>query len=338
MVQSLKWIYLRHLLLVSVSLCLLGYGVWGLVVDTIVQPDGPSGTHFTSAPAATNSSVMPVLAPSPPAAMAADKTTDTTRLLYIALIIASMLMIITSTTNLYVRSVRYVRHDIESLVRMFHDIHDGHIRVDYPMLLREFTGIFRFLRSSGTEMMEEKRQFKEMGLIDHLSQLNNRRHFEKRLEDLYNNAKVNGPSSVLIIDVDHFKRVNDEHGHDVGDALIVGFADAMRKVVRKTDILARLGGDEFCVIYTYTGLDKARDLVERLRRDLPRHIPLPKGIVHSLRWTGGLSVMHSGDKKFDAVLWRADQALLEAKENGRNNTRVYPNPRPVAKKRLQHTN
>ncbi len=329
MVQSLKWIYLRHLLLVSVSLCLFGYGVWGLVLGTLDQPDGPTST---------SSSVMPVPAPSVPVVLAADKTTDTTRLLYIALIIASMLMMITSTVNLYVRSVRYVRHDIESLVRMFHDIHDGHIRVDYPMLLREFSGIFRFLRSSGTEMMEEKRQFKEMGLIDHLSQLNNRRHFEKRLEDLYNNAKINGPSSVLIIDVDHFKRVNDEHGHDVGDALIVGFADAMRKIVRKTDILARLGGDEFCVIYTYTGLDKARDLVERLRRDLPRHIQLPKGIVHSLRWTGGLSAMHSGDKKFDAVLWRADQALLEAKENGRNNTRVYPIPRPVAKKRLQHTN
>jgi diguanylate cyclase (GGDEF)-like protein len=334
MVQSLKWIYLRHLLVVCVSLCLLGYGVWGLAVDALTQPDGPISSHIAS-PAVVPDSMA---APSSPAATAVDKTSGTMRLLYIALIIASMLMIITSTSSLYVRSVHYVRHDIDSLVRMFHDIHDGHIRVDYPMLLREFSGIFRFLRSSGTQMMEEKRQFKEMGLIDHLSQLNNRRHFEKRLEDLFNNAKLNGPSSVLIIDVDHFKRVNDEHGHDVGDALIVGFADAMRKVVRKTDILARLGGDEFCIIYTYTGLDKARELVERLRRELPRHIQLPKGLVHTLRWTGGLSAMHNGDKKFDAVLWRADQALLEAKENGRNNTRVYPNPRPLAKKRLQYVN
>jgi diguanylate cyclase (GGDEF)-like protein len=327
MVQSLKWIYLRHLLVTGVSLCLLAFGVWGLVAGTLVQPQGASSSQIASPPAAVASV---------PASFTADTASDTLPLLHIALIIASMLMIITSTVNLYVRSVRYVRHDIESLVRMFHDIHDGHIRVDYPMLLREFSGIFRFLRSSGTQMMEEKRQFKEMGLIDHLSQLNNRRHFEKRLEDLYNNAKINGPSSVLIIDVDHFKRVNDEHGHDVGDALIVGFADAMRKVVRKTDILARLGGDEFCVIYTYTGLDKARELVDRLRRELPRHIPLPKGIVHSLRWTGGLSAMHSSDKKFDAVLWRADQALLEAKEHGRNNTRVYPNPQPVTKKRLEY--
>ena len=78
--------------------------------------------------------------------------------------------------------------------------------------------------------------------------------------------------------------------------------------------------------------------MDRLRRELPRHIPLPKGIVHALRWTGGLSAMHSSDNKFDAVLWRADQALLEAKEHGRNNTRVYPSPQPATKKRLQQVN
>ena len=141
MLQSLKWIYLRHLLVLGVSLCLLAYGVWGLVADTIVQPQGAAGTQIADALTS-----VPVPAPS-----AADSASDTMPLLYIALIIASMLMIITSTVNLYVRTVRYVRHDIESLVRMFHDIHDGHIRVDYPMLLREFSGIFRFLRSSGTQ-------------------------------------------------------------------------------------------------------------------------------------------------------------------------------------------
>lgn len=335
MAQSLKWIYLRHLLLVAVALCLFGYGGWDLVTGALVRPE--AGTSL--APTSPATEVRPGALPRQVATvMPAEKTTDSIPLLHIALICASMLMLITSTVSLYVRSVRYVRHDIESLVRMFHDIHDGHIRVDYPMLLREFSGIFSFLRSSGTEMMEEKRKFKEMGLIDHLSQLNNRRHFEKRLEDIYKNAKVNGPSSVLIIDVDHFKQVNDNHGHDVGDALIVGFADAMRKVVRKTDMLARLGGDEFCVIYTYTGLNQARELADRLRRELPRHISLPKGIEHVLRWTGGLSAMHIGDKKFDAVLWRADQALLEAKENGRNNTRVYPDPRQAGKSRLQQVN
>ena len=159
--------------------------------------------------------------------------------------------------------------------------------------------------------------------MDHLSHLINRRHFELRLKELFDASKANGPSSVLMIDMDYFKAVNDKHGHDVGDALIVAFANALRKVVRQADVLARLGGDEFCIIYSYAPLEKARVLAERLRRQLPREITLPKGVIHQLRWTGGLSVMHDRDTKPDDVLTRADQALYQAKEAGRNVTKIY---------------
>lgn len=217
---------------------------------------------------------------------------------------------------------RAVRHDIRSLIRMFHDLREGSMRVSYPMELREFSEAFDHLRERGQKLVEEKEKLKGMGLIDHLSQLGNRRHFETRLKELFESSKANGPSSVLIIDMDHFKQVNDKHGHDVGDALIVGFAQALRKVVRQSDVLCRLGGDEFCIIYTYAPLNKAATLVERLRRQLPREIPLTKGVIHQLRWTGGLSAMHDKDTKPDDVLWRADQALLQAKEAGRNVTKV----------------
>lgn len=225
--------------------------------------------------------------------------------------------------RLYRRTVKYVRHDIQSLIRMFQDLREGSVRVSYPMALKEFSEIFEYLRDRGQKLVKEKEKLKDMGLMDHLSQLGNRRHFETRLKELFEAAKSNGPSSVLIIDMDHFKAVNDKHGHDAGDALIVGFANALRKVVRQTDVLARLGGDEFCIIYSYAPLNKATALVERLRRQLPREIPLTKGVMHSLRWTGGLSTMHDKDTKPDDVLWRADQALLQAKETGRNNTKIY---------------
>ncbi|MDH3514837.1 MAG: diguanylate cyclase [Gammaproteobacteria bacterium] len=225
--------------------------------------------------------------------------------------------------RLYRRTVRSVRHDIQSLIRMFQDLREGSVRVSYPMALKDFTDIFAYLRDRGQRLVKEKEKLKDMGLMDHLSQLGNRRHFEARLKELFDSAKSNGPSSVLIIDVDHFKAVNDKHGHDAGDALIVGFANALRKVVRQTDVLARLGGDEFCIIYSYAPLRKATELVDRLRRQLPREIPLTKGVMHSLRWTGGLSAMHDKDTKPDDVLWRADQALLRAKESGRNNTKIY---------------
>jgi diguanylate cyclase (GGDEF)-like protein len=229
--------------------------------------------------------------------------------------------------RLYRHTLSAVRHDIHSLIRMFRDLREGSVRVGYPMALREFSEIFDYLRDRGQKLMKEKEKLKDMGLMDHLSQLGNRRHFEARLKELFDASKANGPSSVLIIDMDYFKQVNDKHGHEAGDALIVGFANALRKVVRQTDVLARLGGDEFCIIYTYASLDKAKALAERLRKQLPREISLPKGVIHQLRWTGGLSAMHDKDAKPDDVLWRADQALFQAKEAGRNLTKVYD---PVA--------
>jgi diguanylate cyclase (GGDEF)-like protein len=257
------------------------------------------------------------------------------RIFYFAFILLALLVIVIVLFRLYRQTSGAVRHDIRSLIRMFRDLREGSVRVDYPMALHEFAEIFDYLRDRGQRLVEEKQKLKDMGLMDHLSQLGNRRHFEDRLKELFEASKSNGPSSVLMIDMDYFKKVNDVHGHDAGDALIVGFANALRKVVRQTDVLVRLGGDEFCIIYAYAPLSKATTLVERLRRQLPREVPLTKGVMHPLRWTGGLSTMYDKDTKPDDVLWRADQALLQAKESGRNITKVYdPATGALAKKRV----
>lgn len=257
------------------------------------------------------------------------------RIFYFAFILLALLVIVVVLFRLYRQTSGAVRHDIRSLIRMFRDLREGSVRVDYPMALHEFAEIFDYLRDRGQRLVEEKQKLKDMGLMDHLSQLGNRRHFEQRLKELFEASKANGPSSVLMIDMDYFKKVNDVHGHDAGDALIVGFANALRKVVRQNDVLVRLGGDEFCIIYTYASLQNAKNFVERLRRQLPREIPLTKGVIHQLRWTGGLSTMYDKDTKPDDVLWRADQALLQAKEAGRNITKVYdPTTGAPEKKRV----
>ncbi len=257
------------------------------------------------------------------------------RIFYFAFILLALLVIVVVLFRLYLQTAGAVRHDIRSLIRMFRDLREGSVRVDYPMALHEFAEIFDYLRDRGQRLVEEKQKLKDMGLMDHLSQLGNRRHFEERLKELFEASKANGPSSVLMIDMDYFKKVNDVHGHDAGDALIVGFANALRKVVRQTDVLVRLGGDEFCIIYSYAPLAKATTLVERLRKQLPREILLTKGVIHALRWTGGLSTMYDKDTKPDDVLWRADQALLQAKEGGRNITKVYdPATGALQKKRV----
>lgn len=216
-----------------------------------------------------------------------------------------------------------VRHDVRSLTRMFRDVREGEVRENYPIALREFADALSYLRASGRKLVLEKKRLKNLGLMDHLSQLSNRRHFERRLEQLFEARKSKGGSAVLLIDVDHFKAVNDQHGHDCGDALIVKFSKALRSCVRHSDFLARLGGDEFVVIYPYTTAERAEKYAQRLRRQLPREVTLMNGVSHALRWTGGLSGMTDADTKFDEVLWRADKALISAKEAGRNNTKVY---------------
>jgi diguanylate cyclase (GGDEF)-like protein len=235
---------------------------------------------------------------------------------------------------LYRRLFSALRHDLGSLLRMLEDVRGGRMRVSYPMELREFAAVEELLRQSGMELVEEREQLKDIGLIDHLSRLSNRRHFEMRLKELFERQRTHGPSSLLLIDLDHFKKVNDRLGHDAGDVLIAGFARALRRSVRKTDFIARLGGDEFCVLYPHNDLDNAAIFVARLRQELPAELPLPRG-WHELRWTAGLSVTAETDVKFDDVLWRADQALFRAKEAGRNTTRIFdpatsPQPRSLA--------
>lgn len=240
----------------------------------------------------------------------------------IVLMAALFVPLVTLVAVLY-RINRATRHDIKSLLRIFEDIRQGNMRVDYPLVLAEFREAFDTLKNSGRQIVKQHQHFRQMGLVDHLSQLYNRRAFEERLEHLFNLRAARGPSSVLIIDVDHFKSVNDRFGHDAGDVLIMAFSRALKKLVRHSDFVARLGGDEFCVIFSYTPIDQAVPLVRRLREQLPAAIRLTDDYEHQMRWTGGLSAIAKEDTKMQQVLWRADQALLKAKESGRNQTLVY---------------
>jgi len=242
------------------------------------------------------------------------------RLYYFFIMVVAALSLMVMSYSLYRSTVKSIQHDLKSLANMIRDVRSGTVRKDYPMELDEFASALLYLKDSGKKLVEEKQKLREMGFLDHLSQLSNRRHFELKLKEAFETRKINGPSSLLILDIDRFKLVNDRYGHAAGDELIVKFSNALRRCVRQTDVLARLGGDEFCIIYTFTPLEKAKILSERLRKQLPRELRLGHGVVHSLRWSGGLSVMCETDGKPDIVLARADQALLRAKESGRNCT------------------
>ncbi|MDH3636886.1 MAG: GGDEF domain-containing protein [Gammaproteobacteria bacterium] len=169
---------------------------------------------------------------------------------------------------------------------------------------------------------EERERLVHLGMTDYLSKAGNRRALEQWLRDFHLNPETGAPVSVLLIDIDHFKQINDSYGHKVGDRVIENFVHLLKNRVRGYDLIARLGGDEFCVVFPKTDLNIAASLAGRLRAQLPSVIELAENLYHPLSWTGGMSVTDPFDGAYDKVLWRADQALIRAKDSGRNQTKI----------------
>ncbi len=164
----------------------------------------------------------------------------------------------------------------------------------------------------------------EGALVDPLTGLHNRRHFEERLGSELAAAQRHGrPVSLLLCDVDHFKNINDEHGHLAGDETLKMISFVLRGVVRKEDVLARYGGEEFVVIARETGMDGAQALGERIRDAVARSRCVWHG--HDLGVTVSIGVTVSvGLTSFvpgrteRELIELADRALYLAKQGGRN--------------------
>ncbi len=155
---------------------------------------------------------------------------------------------------------------------------------------------------------------------DALTGIANRRSLEEQGEHAYKAAVRSGqPLSVIVLDVDHFKRINDTHGHPVGDALIRAIAADLKDTVRDSDVLGRWGGEEFLVLLPFTGNEEAVVLAERLRARLAM---TRLAEVPALRSTVSLGIAcqqgEGAQSNWSALVKRADAALYRAKAAGRN--------------------
>jgi two-component system cell cycle response regulator len=161
----------------------------------------------------------------------------------------------------------------------------------------------------------------EMAITDQLTGLHNRRYMARHLDSLISNAqKSNTPLAFLIMDIDHFKSVNDTHGHDIGDEVLREFANRISANIRGIDLACRYGGEEFVVVMPDTDVDFAYTIAERLRQGVettPFEISRMPG---SLKVTISIGIAASlgGDDNAEKLLHRADQALYRAKREGRN--------------------
>lgn len=161
-------------------------------------------------------------------------------------------------------------------------------------------------------------------ITDPLTKVYNRRYLDRRIkEEVARSRRYSLELSVLMLDIDHFKRVNDTYGHQVGDVVLSTLGSLVKTSLRELDVVARYGGEEFLVICTNTGIDGAALVAERLRRlveSLQVEIPDGAGGNQTIRISISIGVagLNASIDSKDKLVQAADQALYRAKGEGRN--------------------
>jgi two-component system cell cycle response regulator len=161
----------------------------------------------------------------------------------------------------------------------------------------------------------------ELAVTDQLTGLHNRRYMDTQLDALLKRSAMGGdPVAVLVVDIDHFKKINDSFGHDVGDEVLREFAVRLASNVRAVDLPVRFGGEEFVIVMPGTGLELAGRIADRIRTQVAGQPFRVMGGKELLTVTVSIGVAASldGEARADTLLKRADGALYDAKSSGRN--------------------
>ncbi len=182
---------------------------------------------------------------------------------------------------------------------------------------REWFAVGSMRDISARKLVE--RRLNELATLDELTGLSNRRYFMEQADAQLKQAiRYRQEFCFMMFDLDHFKRINDTYGHDVGDEVLRGVGQTLRQVMRGTDIFGRVGGEEFAVAMPETGIEAARSVAERLREKFME--------VRIQTWTKpveftvsiGIAHLDSPETMLSQLMKRADQTLYEAKRRGRN--------------------
>jgi len=186
-------------------------------------------------------------------------------------------------------------------------------------LLKEYKSLSGELENKvkqRTEELERKNiELEHLSTTDTLTGVCNRLKLEEHIQQEVAKAeRYNMPYSLIMLDIDYFKKVNDEHGHQVGDSVLKGFTSMIQKNVRESDIVGRWGGEEFIISCACTDHESALLLAEKLRKHIEEN-----ECAHNISCTAsfGVSTYHQGDR-LESLISRADDAMYESKSKGRN--------------------
>jgi diguanylate cyclase (GGDEF)-like protein/PAS domain S-box-containing protein len=188
--------------------------------------------------------------------------------------------------------------------------------------LRDATGVlshFAFFARDIHHVKMIEQQLAKLALIDSLTGTLNRPALHQQADKEFTRSKrYHRPLSVIMLDIDHFKQVNDRYGHQAGDQVLQIFAEACQEIIRSTDLLGRVGGEEFAILLPDTPSKAACHLAERLRQRITKYPYLAGDMLIEVTASLGVAELQPGDADFKALLQRADEALYLAKHGGRN--------------------
>jgi diguanylate cyclase (GGDEF)-like protein len=177
---------------------------------------------------------------------------------------------------------------------------------------------------SRRDLQAANQELERLSRTDRLTQLNNRGYWEECLQQEFRRLRrTRHPGALIMFDIDHFKKVNDTHGHPAGDEVIRQTAARLRETMRATDVAGRYGGEEFAVILVETAAEGALTFAERLRGAIAAQTVRHERI--EIRYTISLGVAEIGERIDTPKQWIecADRALYEAKHGGRNRAMLY---------------
>jgi diguanylate cyclase (GGDEF)-like protein len=194
----------------------------------------------------------------------------------------------------------------------------------YSCVVGAFGSVGAMLYVFASVVRRAEQQLQELAHTDVMTGAKNRRHFEKRLQrDFSQHQEGHESVSLVMLDIDHFKRVNDTWGHDVGDEVIRQVASTVQEHLRWEDEFARIGGEEFCILLADTEKQSATQIAERLRSSVEEmSIDLDDDTCVQVTISLGVTEMRVDDPSVHEALKRADQALYRAKQQGRNQVQV----------------
>ncbi|MBI2276521.1 MAG: diguanylate cyclase [Dechloromonas sp.] len=187
----------------------------------------------------------------------------------------------------------------------------------------KITGLLGVTRDI-TARRQVELELKHLAQTDFLTNIANRRHFMLLAEqEMARTFRYGGQIAVLMMDIDHFKKINDTYGHKAGDIVLRKFAELSRHALREVDILGRVGGEEFAVLLPQTDNERALEVAERLRKTTAdAEIVLDQGGALHFTVSIGVASNTGAGTTIDAMLGQADKALYEAKHQGRNRVRA----------------